>query len=203
MNFRILAFVAVAAMAAAGSVPVRAQDAQPAQPAPKPTQPASTPTHPDTIPADANSAGNSNGSASSASPATTAKNAPKRVWTDDDMNDLRSNSQVSIVGTTKNTNNKAGTKPGATPRTKSAQYYHDQITKLQAGLPPIDEKMKALKDAIEGKPVTEARKFGWTKPGDWHDALAQLQKQRDDINARIAALEDQARRSGVPQNQIP
>lgn len=210
MRIRALAIVAAAAMAVALTTPALAQDTQPAQPTPIPTQPATTPAQPNTMPAgsgttpaQASTGSNANSSASSAPPTPSAKTPPKRVWTDEDMNDLRSSSPISTVGAAKSANGKTGAKAAGAPRTKTAQYYHDQITKLQAQLPPIDRKMKALQDAIEGKPVTEARQFGWTKPGDWHGALAQLQKQRDDINSKIAALEDQARRSGVPENQIP
>lgn len=203
MKLRTLAFVAAAAMAVALPAAARAQDAQPAQPAPTPAQSTPMPAQSGTTPAQAPAASNTKSPASNTSPAPSTKNPPKRVWTDDDMDDLRSSSPISTVGTAKSTKGKAGAKPAAAPRTKTAQYYHDQITKLQAQLPPIDQKMKALQDAIEGKPVTEARQYGWTKPGDWRDALAQLQKQRDDITARIGTLEDQARRSGVPENQIP
>jgi len=41
------------------------------------------------------------------------------------------------------------------------------------------------------------------KGGDWRLELDQLQKKRDGIAAQIDALIDQARRNGVPPNQLP
>lgn len=203
MNHRIVIFlgalVFAAAIAAPVQAPVQAQDAQPSQPATPTTQPAVPASAPQSAVQDS-SAGNASAAPAPAQP---AKTPAKRVWTDDDMNDLRSSSSISTVGNAKSGSATPGAKLGATPRNKNAQYYHDQITRLQAQIPPIDKKMSALQDALEGKPVTEARQYGGVKPGDWKDALAQLQKQRDDISAKIQALEDQARRSGIPDNQIP
>lgn len=207
MNHLNLTFAAALAFAAATSAPVRAQDSQPAQPA----TPASTPTTAqDATPsnaaannATANSATPGSAAASSASPADPAKTPAKRVWTNDDVDTLRSSSAISTVGGNSNSG-KAGAKAATTaPRSKNAQYYYNQITKLQGQIPPIDEKISALQAAIEGKPVTEARQYGWSKPGDWPDALAQLQKQKADIQTKIQSLEDQARHVGVPDNQIP
>ena len=205
---RLTLTLAAALAFAAASAPARAQDSQPAQPA----TPASAPaTAQDATPsnatasngATANSATPSNAPASSASPADPAKTPAKRVWTNDDVDTLRASSAISTVGG----NSKSG-KPGAkdataAPRSKNAQYYYNQITKLQAQIPPIDEKIGALQAAIEGKPVTEVRKYGGVKPDDWQDELAQLQKQKADIQTKIESLEDQARHAGVPDNQIP
>jgi hypothetical protein len=41
------------------------------------------------------------------------------------------------------------------------------------------------------------------RPDDWRDQLARLQKQRDDIVAKISALIDEARHNGVPANALP
>ena len=56
---------------------------------------------------------------------------------------------------------------------------------------------------LNGGQVNEVRHYGGNKIDDWHDELARLQAQRDDINAKIAALQDQARHDGVSPNDIP
>jgi hypothetical protein len=50
--------------------------------------------------------------------------------------------------------------------------------------------------------VNSTRHVG-VKIDDWHDELARLQVQRTDVASKINALQDQARHSGVPENEIP
>jgi hypothetical protein len=87
-----------------------------------------------------------------------------------------------------------------------AQWYHDQIAKLQAKLPPLDEQIAKLQAAIDGAPTGDAKTS--TRPtgvraGDWRTQLADAHKQRDDIADKIAALQDEARHFGIAPNMIP
>jgi len=198
MNHRTLVFAAAMAVAAALAAPTRAQNSQPAQPTPPAQSPAPATTQ---APVQDTSAANNAQNTDSASQP--AKAPAKKVWTDDDMNDLRSNSSISTVGGAKSNSSKPGVKPNAAPRNKTAQSYHDQITRLQAQIPPIDQKISDLQAALEGKPVSEARTYGWSKPGDWKSAIEDLQKQKAEIQTKIQTLQDQARHAGVPDNQIP
>jgi chaperonin cofactor prefoldin len=179
MNHRTLTLLAAVAFAAFCSPSVRAQDSQPASPAQlaPPAQAAS---------------------------ATPAAQAPaKKVWTNDDVGDLRDRSSVSTVGSAKPASGKPVPKPASSARNKDARSYHDQIANLQAKIPPLDQQINELQSALSGNQVTEERHFGGIKPDDWKDQLARLQKQREDIQTKIATLEDQARHSGVAANQIP
>jgi chaperonin cofactor prefoldin len=99
----------------------------------------------------------------------------------------------------------AGTvnKPKPNAKGKDAGWYRTQISKLQAQIPPLDEKISQLQAALNGQTVNSPRQYGGTRPDDWHDELARLQKQRDDIDTKIAALQDQARHDGVPENELP
>jgi hypothetical protein len=60
-----------------------------------------------------------------------------------------------------------------------------------------------LQATLNGTAVNSTRHYSGTKIDDWHEELLQLQKQRDDVSAKIGALQDEARRNGVPANQIP
>jgi hypothetical protein len=135
-----------------------------------------------------------------------AQASAKKVWTNDDVGDLRENSVVSAGGASRGGSGKPGDRPSATSKTKDAKSYHDQIAKLQAQLPPIDSQIAQLQAAIDGKftgdAKTSTRPTG-VKGGDWRLELDQLQKKRDGIAAQIDALIDQARRNGVPPNQLP
>lgn len=179
MNRPTLAILGAVVFAAASALTAHAQETQSAQPAPTAPPAAAT------------------------SPAPPAQPPAKKVWTNDDMTDLHGRSAISMVGNANPNAVKPASRPSTAPRGKNAQSYHDQIAKLQAQLPPLDEKITQLQAAISGNQVNEVRKYGWTQPGDWKDQLASLQKQRDGIQAKIAALEDEARHSGVPANQIP
>ncbi len=126
----------------------------------------------------------------------------KKVWTNDDFNSHpRRDSSSSPNSNSKpaNTANKSKPNNGG----KNAAWYRGQISKLQGQIPPLDEKIAQLQAALNGQLVNTPRPYGWSKPDDWHTQLAQYQKQREDIQTKISALEDEARHSGVPENEIP
>jgi hypothetical protein len=145
-------------------------------------------------------------SQSTSAPTSSApESAQRKVWTNEDVPILREDSTISTVGTPRGTPPGAGTRRN-TPGRQDAKWYVDQITKLQAQLPPINQKIAQLEAGIEGKFTGDSQTS--TRPksvtsGSWQEELAQLQKQRDDIEARISALRDQARHQGVPPNALP
>jgi hypothetical protein len=138
-------------------------------------------------------------STQSPSSATATQPADKKVWTNDDGR-FHSPSSPSANASTK----PAGTanKPKPINNGKNAGY-RAQITKLQGQIPPLDDKIAQLQAALNGQTTNAPRTYGWSKPEDWHDALARYQKQREDIQAKIGALEDEARHNGVPESEIP
>jgi hypothetical protein len=130
-----------------------------------------------------------------------AQPAAKKVWTNDDMGELRRDSAISTVGA-KTKPQKNAVRP-ANSKGRNAQWYQGQITRLQAQLPPIEDKIGQLQAALRGQTVNTVRTWGGVKPDDWRVELANLQQKHDDIEANIATLRDQARHDGVPPNQIP
>lgn len=179
-----LLFATTLIFAAAGATTVRAQNNQPAPP---PASSAATPaqaTEPN-----------------SASSAPAAQTPEKKVWTNEDVGDLRTNSTISTFQPTA----AKPAKPGPKPPTASAddiRRYHDQIAKLEAQVPPLDDQIAKLHAALNGETVDETRHMG-VSIDDWRDQMARLQKKRDDILAKISTLQDQARHKGVPPNAIP
>jgi hypothetical protein len=190
MNRRTLLFVAALAVAATVLVPgrTRAQGNSAGQPAPA-GDAAAPPQTNSTTPANATTA--------TATPAST-----KRVWTNEDMKEVHRDNAISTFSAT---NNKpANGKPAGTAKgNKDAKQYQDQILKLREKLPPLDEQITQLQAALNGDTVNSTRHVGGAKIDDWHDELVRAQKQRDDIVEKISALQDEARRNGVPPNQIP
>jgi len=128
--------------------------------------------------------------------------APRKVWTNEDVPTLREDSTISTVGARPT----SGTVHKATSSRQDAKWYSDQITKLEAQLPAINDKIAQLQAGIDGKFTGDSQSS--TRPksatfGNWQIELAQLQKQRDDLQSRIDGLRDQARRQGIPPNALP
>jgi len=136
---------------------------------------------------------------------TTPANAPatKRVWTNDDMGDLHRNSTISTFVAPAAKPAQSSEKPASPAKNANAKRYQDQIAAQRAKLPVIDDKITQLKAVLSGDTVQETRVYGGGHIDDWHEELVHLQKQRDDIEAKISALQDEARHNGVPENQIP
>jgi hypothetical protein len=144
----------------------------------------------------------SNAATVNPAPAST-ETKPKKIWTNEDVGGLREGSVI----TTFNTPKPAPAKPrknSATPQGgRDAKWYRSEIQKLQAQIPPLDDKIAKLQDAIDGKQVDEVRHYTWSRPDDWRDQLARLEKQREEIQGKIASLLDEARHRGIPAEQLP
>lgn len=148
--------------------------------------------------------------APSSSSATTPSQAPpatpRRVWTNDNVTDLRDHSVISTVGGTAARPGAADRKTLAGSPARNAKWYRDQIAKLEAQLPPLDGQIEQLREAIDGKAMGDGKTSSrpWTVKGDsWAREEAELQNKRDGIARHIDALRDQARHSGVPPNTLP
>lgn len=147
--------------------------------------------------------------AASQPPQTTSQAQPatKRVWTNEDVPDLRADNPISTVGNGNTGQAKRGqSNGGARGQQKDPSWYRSQIQKLQNQLPPINEKINQLQSALDGNftgdSKTSSRPTG-VQGGDWRMQLEQLQKKRDDIEANINALRDEARHAGVAPNTLP
>jgi len=189
MNRRTLLSVAVLALATAALLPgmARAQETSADQTA----QAGDAPT-----PATANS------NATTSANATAGPAATKKVWTNEDMRDVHTHDAISTFSAA--SSKPANGKPAANAKgSKDPKQYQTQITRLQEKLPPLDEQISQLQAALNGNTVNSTRHVGGAKIDDWRDELVRLQKQREDIVTKISALQDEARRNGVPPNQIP
>jgi hypothetical protein len=132
--------------------------------------------------------------------------AAKKVWTNEDVSELR-DEPISTVGKGGAKPAKAGPGSKAGPSdSKNSRLILNQITRLRAQIPELESQITQLQAAISGQATGDARSS--TRPygvrlDSWQSQLAQAQKKRDDTLARISELEDQARHSGVPANNIP
>lgn len=195
MNRRNATILAVACLAAAPTLVVCSQSAQASQQSQPATQQTTSQATPSQIgPTQAGSTASSQ----------TAPSAPaKKVWTNEDVGDLRDRAPISTIGNADPKTGKPADKPAPAAKGKNAKWYVDQIQALQAKIPPLNDKIQQLQAALNGDQVNSTRQYGGVRPDDWKDQLQRLQKQRDDLEAKIVALEDQARHDGVAPNLLP
>ena len=140
---------------------------------------------------------------SQASPLVSTSPATKRIWTNDDVSDVRAGTGTSNHPASLAKSSAAAAKPSVASKGKDAKWYHDQIAKLQAQLPPLQVQISSYQAALAGKPIDETRLYGGVKIADWPVQLAKLQQKRDDIVGKIAAREDQARHNNIPASSLP
>ncbi len=140
------------------------------------------------------------GSAQSQSQAQ-SQTTQKKVWTNENLGGSHSQPDSSAA---RQPVSNSGSNEQAKPKSKKdARWYHDQITKLQAQIPPLDKTIAELQAALEGKTLNEPLHYGGNRIGDWKEQLKQLQTKREDTLDKIAALEDEARHNGVAPNDLP
>src|SRR5271167_1595165 len=141
--------------------------------------------------------------AATSATATPAEPAGKKVWTNDDVGDLRGESVISTVGQPAV---RTAAKPAANAKNGNAKSYEAQIARLEAQIPPLDAQIAELQAAIDGKPTgdgKESQRPRSVKTDSWSVEMQDLQKKRDDTLDHIAALKDQARHQGVAPNTLP
>jgi hypothetical protein len=125
----------------------------------------------------------------------------KKVWTNDNLGGSHSQPDDSSAAAQPSSN--AGSPAAARPKSKKdAKWYHDQIAKLQAQIPPLDKTIAELQAALEGKTLNEPLHYGGNRIGGWKEQLDQLQTKRQDTLDKITALEDEARHNRVATNEL-
>jgi len=147
---------------------------------------------------DSGAAASSSQSQDPAPPAETQK--PKKVWTNEDIS--RSNGTVSVVGDPKEKPKPAASKP------VNAQYVasvRKQLDKLQGQIADIDKQLVDLKNFSRGEPSTSASGAKLNKSYQREPIEVQmraLQSQKKDLEAKVDALLDEARKKGVEPGQL-
>ncbi len=142
------------------------------------------------------------------SPASTeaaASQPSKKVWTNEDLTELHSSSEISSIGRTGVRNDRQTGQTTAGPR-RSAAWYRNQITRLKTQLAALDTQIAQLQTTINGTPTGDAKistRPTGVKGGTWQAELVKAQAKRDDVAGQIDALRDEARHDGVAPNTLP
>ena len=170
------------------SPPRKRQNGSSGAPAPPPTQAAS---------------GSVDGNSAALSATAPAPAPAKKVWTNEDVTDLRGVAPVSTVGSTDPT---GGKKPKQAANNRNPRAYQAQIARLEGQIPSLDAQIAELQAAIDGKPTGDAKtsqRPRSVQADDWNVEMQELQKKKQDTLDQIAALKDEARHQGVPPNTLP
>jgi hypothetical protein len=121
---------------------------------------------------------------------------PAKVWTNDDVDALRGNDTISVVG-----NNAGAKKTSAPPRSKSYDkdpaWYRRQLAPLQAEVGKLDAQIAKLQEFMKGGNVSEPQPYYHGPPGNPQDQLNQLEKKRQSDATKIDDLMDRARHNGI------
>jgi outer membrane murein-binding lipoprotein Lpp len=138
-----------------------------------------------------------------ASPATSTQPPAKKVWTNDDVDYLRDQSVISTVGNARHHPTTTPHDPAPPSGGNNARSYREQIEKLQTKVTALNVQIAQLKAALNGQSVNSVRHLYGVEPDDLQNQLERLEKQRDDVQAKMEALRDEARHSGIPARQLP
>ncbi len=162
----------------------RGQSSSPSQTSDSPAQPA-----------------NQRSSSGNSSPAKSGN--PKKVWTEDDLNSLKS--RVSVVGGPPKSP-KTSQKPpqdnqaaASLPPEKDPAWYRGQLAPLRAQIEEMDAQIRKLQEVQGGKETSDAgrRAHGFDLPMNTQDRTEVLEKRKRELQAKVDAFEDQARRNGL------
>ena len=88
------------------------------------------------------------------STASAAPPAGKKVWTNEDVSDLRTNSTISTVGST---DTKPSAKTSSAGKPKNPKQYPAQIARLEGQIPQLDQEIAELQ--VHTKSLPDARHY--------------------------------------------
>lgn len=138
-------------------------------------------------------------------PAAADAKKTKKVLTNEDLSS--STGKISVVG---NGQNNPGNKPkAAAPKTANPQYVasvRNQIEKLLKQIVDVDKQITDLKNFKAGEPSTNSSGVQLDKRYEREPVEVQiraLQDKRKDLQAKVDALYDEARKKGVESGELP
>ncbi|MBI2956586.1 MAG: hypothetical protein HYY26_04665 [Acidobacteria bacterium] len=149
--------------------------------------------------------------------ATLAANRQERprskVWTNDDIEQLkqRGPAPVAALGEAAPPAEAAAEGEPATPggegqalppKEETREYWQERLKPLQEQLAAIDQEINRLRSG-QGRAVSNAVDINTDAPGvDVADTIRRLEQRRTQVQQQIAALQDEARRRGIPPGWV-
>jgi chaperonin cofactor prefoldin len=138
-------------------------------------------------------------------PASADAKKPKKVLTNEDLSN--STGKISVVG---NGQNIPGSKPKtAAPKAANPQYVisvRNQLEKLLKQIVDVDKQITDLKNFKSGEPSTNSSGVELDRRYEREPIEVQiraLQDKKKDLQAKVDALYDEARKKGVEPGELP
>lgn len=142
------------------------------------------------------------------------KRGPK-VWTNDEIERLVRGETIDIIGTLapppKESEAAAEGESAAAPEEQSQpqppkeqtrEYWDERMKPLREDLAKVEREIQTLRSG-EGRAVSNAVNINANDLGpNVDDVIRQLERRRAEIQRRIEAVQDDARRTGVPANWV-
>lgn len=135
------------------------------------------------------------------------KKKPKKVWTEDDISKTGG---ISVVGDSSastsgiSSSQPAGAKSDDSAQGKQIDYYRDQLRQLQAQLDVTDKKITDLRNFK----ADNSSASGGINPNHGYsmtpipDQIKQLEDKKKQIQDKIDAVTDEARKKGLEPGQL-
>ena len=130
--------------------------------------------------------------------APTANAKPAKVWTNDEIDTLRNDHGVSVVGNRTPRNVSATSK--AYLRQKDPAWYRKQLQPLRAEIAELDGQIEKTKAFLSGEKVNDppaSYLAYFSVPGNPQDQLKQMEAERQKDAAKMDDLLDRARHNGI------
>jgi chromosome segregation ATPase len=139
------------------------------------------------------------------------KKKPKKVWTNDEISTVSGG--ISVVGDSSASSGSAqapkkssesDSDGGGTAKEKQVAAYRDQIQKLRAQIDAADKKINDLRNfkADNTSPTGGINMNKGYNMTPLEDQVKQLEEQKKQIQAKIEALEDEARKNGIEAGEL-
>jgi len=132
--------------------------------------------------------------------ASTNPPAPKKVWTNEDMANVKGG--VSVVGDKRNQNYHLTPAQTADPAT--IDRIKKNLQKLQGQLDDVNAKLASYKQFEDGEPVSTGERDtskGYSRT-PVNQQIIQLQNKKKDLTTQIGDLWDEARKKGIDPGQL-
>jgi len=140
-----------------------------------------------------------------------AQPTQKKVWTNDDIDQLRGEGGLSVVGVgnapapSAAPQQKGGAQPpkpataARPPKEKDPEWYKQQLAPLYTQLDRINDEIAAAQSAADGETRGDAgvSLSARAPAGTPEEQLVQLQKQQQEVQNKIDDLLDMARHNGI------
>ena len=128
-----------------------------------------------------------------AAPITNAK--PAKVWTNDEIDTLRNNHSVSVVGNRTPQNVRATSNVHS--QEKNPAWYRKQLAPLRTEINKLDTQIAKLKAFLSGENVSDPATMHRQLVPSPQDQLKQMEAKRQTDAAKVEDLIDRARHNGI------